>query len=182
MPSDDIITPLFEYILATCPEGQEPLPRDLKRILEQAVEMILAVFLYGRVGRPRSVPLVYPSSLQRVIDWMHDFVLCHIDRKATLEEMAAVSGTSTKQVCRLFRKHLGYSPQEAINLYRLTRSLIALRMGAKIETIALQHGFADASHYSRRFKAYFGMSPAAMRKAILHGYRPKLPALPNMYG
>ena len=55
-------------------------------------------------------------------------------------------------------------------------------MGTKIETVALQYGFADASHYTRRFKAHFGMSPAEMRKAMLLGYRPKLPALPHMYG
>ena len=182
MPADDIITPLFEYIQANCPVGEGQQPSELKRNLELAVEMMISVFLFGPVGRPQALARAYPSSVQRVIDWMYEFTNSHIERKVTLEDLAAVSGISSKHLCRLFRKHLGYAPLEALNLYRLTRSLIGLTMGTKIETVASQYGFSDASHYTRRFKAYFNMSPSAMRKAMSLGYKPKLPPLPHMLG
>ena len=179
MPEDDVLRPLFEYVISNVPDNDV---LNESPALESTIQAMVSIFLFGPFGRAHKIPEPYPASLQRVLAWIHELACSTIGIKVTLNDMAKVGGVSPKYLCRVFKKHLGYPPMEALYMYRLTRSLIGLRMGKKAEVLACEYGFSDSSHYARRFRALFGRPPEKMREDMAKGYKPKLPKLPHMTG
>jgi len=177
MPDNDIIRPLFEYIIGNAPD--HPDAKTLPH-LEAAVRALMAAFICGVVERPPISPHSYPAPVRRVLGYLAEGMATSPGEKVTLDELASVGGISRGHLCRMFRELVGYSPLEVFYLYRVTRSLIGLNAGKTVETLAYELGFTDAPHYVRRFTAYFGKTPGQMRQAMSKGYSPKMPNLPNM--
>jgi len=178
MPENDIIRPLFEYVVRNSSDvGGKP-----DKLIEAAVETMFRAFLVGKVDRTRVGPASYPGPVQKVLDMMCNLMNVEPARPLVLADLAAVACVSPEHLCRLFQQHVGYPPMEVLYLYRVTRSLIGLTAGQSVETLANDMGFADASHYVRRFIALFGKSPSEMRELMATGYKPKLPKLPSMGG
>jgi len=176
LPDNDVIRPLFEFILGNAPDSSgKPSP-----VLESAIETMMSAFICGPVIRPQIVPSAYPAAVQRVVNSILQRLVARSHTKVTLDDLAAIGGVSREHLCRLFRQYVGYSPVDMVYMYRLTRSLIGLNTGQTVEALAHEFGFADAPHYVRRFIALFGKSPAEMRQAMAKGYKPKLPKLPEM--
>ena len=91
-----------------------------------------------------------------------------IDRNLPSEQLgtaviAAAHGVSVRTVNRAFNAS-GRTVGETIRHRRLERARreVAASM-ASIASIASRWGFADSSHFSRAFKAQFGLSPRAFR-------------------
>lgn len=62
------------------------------------------------------------------------------------------------------RRRLGVSPVEGLERLRLARAEPLLWLShLSLRAIAVQCGFADAYHFSRRFRAVYGMAPSAFR-------------------
>jgi len=179
MPENDIIRPLIEFIVGNAPE--QPL-EVTDPPLEAACQTLLATFIFGTYDRPHLSPQNLPSPVGRVIQFMNESILTRPRDAVTLDKLAEVGGVSRAHLCRLCRQHLGYPPIEVMYMFRLSRSLIGLRAGLTVETLANDMGFSDAAHYVHRFTAFFGKSPNEMRKAMSKGYVPKLPKVPGMGG
>jgi len=180
MPAHDIIRPLFGYIAG---HGSTDLSTGLDcsivpTEIEDAVKMVLCAFVMGPLERACLSADSYPEPVNKVLAWISEVMDSTPGQKVTLEDMAKVGGVSGRHLCHLFHKHLDKAPLELLYLFRITRSLQALRSGQKIESLAHDFGFAHAVHYARRFRAVFGKSPTEMQKAIGKGYNPKLPRLP----
>lgn len=72
---------------------------------------------------------------------------------------------SARHLERLFHAELGVSPSEFARTLRLRRAhdlLVDTRQ--PISEVALDTGFADGSHFSRRFRDTFGKSPSQVRR------------------
>jgi AraC-like DNA-binding protein/quercetin dioxygenase-like cupin family protein len=80
---------------------------------------------------------------------------------ADLAALAQRSGLSREHLHRLFRKTIGLTPQEYARLARMARAKRLLLQGAALSDAAHDCGFADQAHFSRWFKRYFGVTPAA---------------------
>ena len=82
--------------------------------------------------------------------------------------IAAAHGISVRHVHRLFHES-GDSVAAAIRRFRLERCRADLedprQRARSITEIALRWGFNDSAHFSRAFKARFGVSPRAVRQA-----------------
>lgn len=79
-------------------------------------------------------------------------------------EVARHVGLSTRQLDRLFARHLSKSFADHYRSIRLEAAGELLRHSAlTITEIAIACGFANASHFSRLFKAEHGYSPSAER-------------------
>ncbi|MDR3713647.1 MAG: AraC family transcriptional regulator [Puia sp.] len=61
---------------------------------------------------------------------------------------------------REFKKARGVTPQTYIMLYRLAKAKKMLLENAPIRDIAYLNGFSDPSHFTNRFRKYFGISPS----------------------
>ena len=80
------------------------------------------------------------------------------------EELAAAAGVGVRQLERLFRQHLGRTPNEHYAMVRLDRSRLLLRQsGLSIMEVAVASGFGSASHFSRAYRRAFGVTPSAAR-------------------
>jgi transcriptional regulator GlxA family with amidase domain len=93
---------------------------------------------------------------------------------------AREAGISARQLERLFQLYLGESPAEYFRRLRLKHAEWLLHNTKKsITDIALECGFADSSHFAKRFKEFCGSSPSARRGSAsgkqpdrTHGRRP----------
>lgn len=116
-------------------------------------------------GRQQDVPRpsVNQKALHRVRDHLHD----RIDHAVTTDDLAGVAGLSRFQLTRQFQRVFGL-PLHAYHLQiRLEEARRRLRRGDPIATVAADLGFVDQSHFHRRFRARFGVTPAGWRRTAI---------------
>ncbi|MFM8378944.1 MAG: helix-turn-helix transcriptional regulator [Planctomycetia bacterium] len=83
----------------------------------------------------------------------------------TLESLAARFDASKEQFRRVCLRDLGRSPMQHLTSLRIERAQHLLSAtDDKVESIARQVGFEDASVFSRAFKRWVGRSPKAYRE------------------
>lgn len=81
-----------------------------------------------------------------------------------LEALASELAVSPFHLCRVFRSETGTSVHRYLTDVRLCRAARALDdSNADLTAVALDHGFSDLSHFSRTFRARFGLSPSRVR-------------------
>lgn len=105
----------------------------------------------------------YPP-LERAITYIE----AHLNEYIGLNEVSRETGYSYYHMTRLFSSVLGESVGHYINrrrLYNASEKLI--HSDQKVIDIALDCGYESSEAFSRAFKAVFGYSPVAYRKAGL---------------
>jgi AraC-like DNA-binding protein len=91
----------------------------------------------------------------------------HPDASLTLETLAREAGLSPFHFLRTFERLTGATPHQYVRRARLreaARRLIA--EDGTVLDIALDCGFGDVSNFNRAFRAEFGRSPLALRRAL----------------
>jgi hypothetical protein len=88
-----------------------------------------------------------------------------VERTAGLR-LAAVSGMGRFQVLRAFRAATGLPPHAYQLSLRISRAMALIRCGLSLADVAVESGFADQSHLTRRFSAAVGVPPARFRRAV----------------
>ena len=84
--------------------------------------------------------------------------------------IARLVGSSTRQLERAFLAETGFSPSNYYRTLRLNYGRWLLTTSdTRINDIAYECGFADASHFIRHFQAQFGMAPGRLRQALDKG-------------
>jgi AraC-like DNA-binding protein len=63
---------------------------------------------------------------------------------------------------RAFARQFGVPPHIYLNAVRLERAQAAMLAGQGLAEVAAACGFADQSHFSRRFKGSVGLSPGRL--------------------
>jgi len=89
----------------------------------------------------------------------------HFQRLKTLQQIAAECRLNPAYLCRLFRRYDHQTPYQY--LLRLKMNLAAERLqqpAALVKQVAEETGFGNPFHFSRAFKAVFGLSPDAFRR------------------
>lgn len=127
-----------------------------------ALDALLCELLVAatRVART-SVPSAAPAWLQRVRDRMHD----DFPAAPTLTALAREAGVHPGHLVRVFRRHFHCAPAEYVARLRIERARQALTAtAAPISDIAAAAGFSDQAHFTRRFKAALGTTPARYRR------------------
>lgn len=84
----------------------------------------------------------------------------------TAETLAEIAGVSLRTLQRVFRERFDTSPMTWLMEARLREAARLIRAGDDpVTKIAYRVGFKDPSHFTRRFKARFGVSPNEYRRA-----------------
>ncbi len=78
-------------------------------------------------------------------------------------ELEALTGLTRYELARQFRLMCGTSPYRYLLMRRLDFARHQLTQGRSLVEVALEAGFADQAHFSRMFKATFGITPALYR-------------------
>lgn len=87
-------------------------------------------------------------------------VTTHLEGVPRLAEVAALVALSPRQLSRSFTREIGMPFRRYIVWSRLRRALFAVRDGADLTTASAAAGFADSAHFSRVFRAVFGLVPS----------------------
>lgn len=88
-----------------------------------------------------------------------------LEEPLDLDAVCKASDLSLRHLQRLFMEHLGESPSEFYRSARLRHARQLLLHGSdSILDVALASGFASASHFTRRYRDHFGLTPSAERR------------------
>lgn len=122
--------------------------------------------------RPTVVP---PRKRQRSVR-AHDrrvqivrgFLESSFQRKLNLRKMGAEVNLSPWRLAHLFKAETGMSLQRYLRLVRLQRARDQLTKSFRsIREIGAAVGIPNPSHFTKSFKAAYGMTPAEYRRAYL---------------
>ncbi|QUJ76088.1 GlxA family transcriptional regulator [Sulfitobacter albidus] len=84
----------------------------------------------------------------------------NIEDPLTPEEIATVIGLSTRQLERLFARHLSISPKRYYLRIRLEKGRNLLRQTQlSVTDVCIACGFKSLSHFSKSYRAAYGISP-----------------------
>ena len=95
---------------------------------------------------------------------MIEYVDAHLDQDLTLAELAAVAEFSPSHFKALFKQAVGVPVHRFVLERRIERARLRLLDGRhSITEIALETGFAHASHMARWMRRLLGSSPSQIR-------------------
>ena len=81
-----------------------------------------------------------------------------------LADLARLTGLTSYHLNRVFRRTLGLPPHAFQTQVRILHATRLLRLGWPPATVAAETGFADQSHFTRRFRTVVGVTPGAYRQ------------------
>jgi AraC-like DNA-binding protein len=145
----DLLTALFRHLLSR-PPGAEA---------DDVLRLLVAQFI---AGPPDPEPL--PKPLLAVVDFLRTTWAREPLAPVPNARLAHAATVSQTHLARLFRAEFGVGPATALERLRLDRAADRLRRSnLTIGAIAVQCGFADGYHLSRRFRKVYGVPPRDFR-------------------
>jgi AraC family transcriptional activator of mar-sox-rob regulon len=103
----------------------------------------------------------YETRIQDVCRWLNH----HLEQDCNLDRIAAKFDLSRSLLTRTFRANTGTSVVEYVNARRLEKAAVLLTSQSQtILEVAFDSGFSNLSHFHRKFKAAYGLTPAAFRQ------------------
>ena len=131
---------------------------------------LLAVLgcMFGRHGRVKAQRPPGKEPIHIIL--IKEYLRAHMRRQVRLVELSHLTGLSKAYLIRSFHRIAGMPPYEWLLQLRIEAARKRLQQGCSISDLAFELGFADQSHFHRRFKRLTGMTPAAY--AAGH-YRPR---------
>jgi AraC family transcriptional regulator len=102
---------------------------------------------------------------KRALERVKEAVASAPSNKWNVARLAGVANLSLFHLCHVFRDMVGTSLYDYVLHERLAHALPAvLDCADDLTAIALEAGFASHSHFTARFKRFFGCTPAALRR------------------
>ena len=146
-------------------------PEIIARVCEQClIDRIRAPDDRQRLPLGARIGVQHPKMLE-IVEMME----ANIGEPVTLVDMSRRTGLSRRHVERLFRQHMGRSPARYYLEVRLERARRLLRHSSiPIVEVAIATGFVSASHFSKRYRERYKVSPQADRREVEAG-RPMAP-------
>ncbi|HMK69221.1 MAG TPA: AraC family transcriptional regulator, partial [Stellaceae bacterium] len=130
------------------------------------LDVALASMRVGSAPRRRSAQFRRARAIARV----KEAVAVAPAEKWSLAGLAQIASLSPFHLCRVFREMVGTSIYDYVLQERLAHALAAVLDGGEDLTgVALDAGFASHSHFTARFRRFFGCTPAALRRAATAG-------------
>lgn len=109
----------------------------------------------------------------RKIALARDYIRHRMAATVRLDEIAAAVGLSKFHLLRTFKDATGLTPWRYQVQLRLATARELLREGTPASQVAVVCGFFDQSHFTRLFRASYGITPAAF--AAAHRSSSRLP-------
>jgi AraC family transcriptional regulator len=111
---------------------------------------------------------VRPAALTRrtrAMERVKEAIAVAPSRKWNVARLAKLANLSPFHLCHVFRQMAGTSIYDYVLQERLAHALDAVLDGDDdLTSIALDAGFASHSHFTARFRGFFGCTPTALRR------------------
>lgn len=124
--------------------------------------LVTIIQRYGNIRPKQSTPL---PAANRLIENGRSFLIDHLYQNISLDELAAHTGLSPYHFLREFRKQYGLPPHAYQLQQRINSAKRLLAQGNPIAHVAVDVGFADQSHFTRKFKSLVGATPRQYQSA-----------------
>lgn len=143
----------FACAMAALPQVGETL-----RAEELWSQLVIGILLrHGETGKRT---FAQTQKAQWRVERVRDYLQAHCGDNVVVDDLAKVAGLSRVHLTRAFTRQFGTPPHVYLNSIRLRRAQAAMLSGTPIAEVAAACGFADQSHFTRRFKGAIGISPA----------------------
>lgn len=117
-----------------------------------------------RPGMPPERAGTYVADARMV--QVRDYIRTYFQRDLTVADLAVVAGMSRTHLTRAFSATYHTPPHVYLNSVRLAHARTLIRGGMPLAAVALECGFADQSHLTRRFKGCVGVTPSGWRDRL----------------
>lgn len=123
----------------------------------------LCLELLGEIARPAREETTRPQWLDRAVG-----ELCaDLSASPSIKKVSLAAGVTPIHFARTFRRFFGCTPGEFLRITRVKKAAHLLsRTSMTLAEVALESGFADQSHLTRRFCAVFGVPPGKFRTVV----------------
>lgn len=138
--------------------GAASQPQESLRAEELTRDVL--VRMLQRYGERRSGDDAKPAGAARMVR-IRDYLRSHFDQDITVDALACEAGLSRVHLTRAFAQQFGVPPHIYLNAVRIERAQAGMLAGQSLAEVAAACGFADQSHFSRRFKGSVGLAPGA---------------------
>lgn len=109
--------------------------------------------------------LGYSTRRLRAIEAVKEAISLSPERRWTLDGLAEIANVSIYHLSHVFRQELGVSITQYVTQARLAKALdTVLDSDMELITIAFDAGFASHSHFTARFRGFFGLTPSELRR------------------
>lgn len=129
--------------------------KQLEHQLNQELEAMMFstfVLLLEQQSQLRKVD----QRIRMVLETIHE----QYASRLTIDTLASVACLSTTQFKKLFKQEMGVTALQYLTRERMERAQALLQhTDYPIQIVAERVGYSDAAAFSRRFSAYFGLSP-----------------------
>jgi AraC-like DNA-binding protein len=117
----------------------------------------------GRMIVP--APAVRGGLPPAIVGRLRDYIDGRLDQTINLRALAAEARLSAYHFARAFKQSGGVTPRHFVLERRLAKAReLLVRGGLSLSQIAAAVGFADQSHFTRRFRDLEGISPGQFRR------------------
>jgi AraC-like DNA-binding protein len=100
----------------------------------------------------------------RILRRVDEYIDAHLDSALNISDLAASVGISVSHFSRYFLRSVGLTPHRYVMRRRLIRAHdLLVQSDLAVAEVALATGFADQSHFCRRFREFTGLSPRSFR-------------------
>lgn len=105
-----------------------------------------------------------PSSAERSVESARAYLDAHLDENTTLERLARVAHLSAWHLQRVFKRQVGLTPRQYVELRRAERLKARLRSGDTVSRAAFEAGYASPGRVYEQTDTHLGMTPGVYRK------------------
>lgn len=143
-------------------------PHPTQRLMVDTLSAALAIHLLRTYNTFEAIERSGEARLgKHEVARLTEYIEDNIDRSIGLAELAGVVNVSRFHFIRLFKRSTGMTPIDFVEQCRIERAR-SLITDTKIPLaeIALMTGFADQSHFTRRFRDRVGCTPAAYSRIM----------------
>lgn len=97
-----------------------------------------------------------------------NYIEQHMAEPMDIDHLSKLACMSRSSLYTEFKKHLGCSPCAIQQQFRLKAAAKCLEKGESITKVCYDLGFSNPSHFSRRFRNMFGLSPRDYRNKLMN--------------
>lgn len=137
---------------------------DNRELITHLIEHIFAEnYLFGRSAKTKLVP--FSEEITSTVSYINK----NLDKDLDIDELAARVFLSHSGLIWKFKKELGTTPSQYINIQRLryAKQLLLNNPNYTVTQVAEMCGFSNPFYFTNRFREYSGKSPTEFRRFYL---------------
>lgn len=133
---------------------------------EKPTQELLAKFVSQLIAMDKIESNYTPEMPLKNWNVLENYIEKNLFETIRLEDLAKCVFLNKYTFSRYFKKSTGMTPINYVLMKRIFHSLENIGADTPLKNLAYSYGFTDASHYSKFFKRFIGISPLRYRSSF----------------